>query len=801
MSSVKFGFKFASVGRVLKDWARLRLATPRYKRVYLIYWKIKTHPWSAITGVVLAAALMVIFVVRLPLGSYLVRLDPALLSQLCIGVGAALIGLIAVVFTLSLFVIQQISDRSVPGILREYAADDFIRAIYAALSVLAITCLTGALLPSRHHPVLTFSLPIFCALSSLILLSALFTRVAILSDPSNIILHIWKTGIGEVKRLRVVQNELVRLNPEIRNVTDPLGRVVDNVGAATAALYAGGPFLTKKLSKSLNDLHSLMRHFGSEQQHTLLSESAGAVVHVLERYIELRGSSLTMANTTSFMMGLELAWDSLVVASIETFAALMRSAIESGDTPGAQALIKALGNLACRSVQCCPRGAPPGEQPTTSFIVGYLTVAAKQAIGKRNDDVIMTVNEQHLWTAAALATRGYSSTARGEIEDLSQVGTLAVLGKQQIAATDTTATLLKLLSFFVDHPDVAYSDLIQHTRDVVMQICRTEATLLAKGLSLGASLSASPDTPLRITLSGVSTVSIESIHRKLVQSIANNYSDEKHEAWSRSAHMLEEIDDGLWRLLEEIGLESVSGTESILFYLNQAAYLIGEQLLWLWHRTVETKLPAIDLHAIADGQERVEAASRIHQRERFKDKLEESLSWHVNGFYGRCRKLQPQKANDLNLHDCFASATAIATQALGLGLSELAIDIAETVGTSCTALLKEGGLIGLVESCRRISVLPELGLVALHENANEMMTAIEGALKVFVTQANDLVRNSPEEHRNRTTPVWLVTERLEQIASGQDRGGYFGVRFGIWRPTYTREEARAYLQTLTGALA
>lgn len=56
---------------------------------------------------------------------YLYGVDPAAIYQLSISVGAALIGLIAVVFTLSLFVVQQISNTSIPGLLGEYAADPF----------------------------------------------------------------------------------------------------------------------------------------------------------------------------------------------------------------------------------------------------------------------------------------------------------------------------------------------------------------------------------------------------------------------------------------------------------------------------------------------------------------------------------------------------------------------------------------------------------------------------------------------------------------------------------------------------
>jgi uncharacterized membrane protein len=195
--------------------------------LYEAYWRVKTHPRPIAIGLGSVTAMVLMFLFRIRLAKILVVLDPGLSAQLCIGVGAALIGLIAVVFTLSLFLIQQISDRSVPGILREYAADGATRAIYATLSGLAVTCLLGVSISSRHHPVLAFTLPLFCAIGSLILLSVLFERVAFLSDPSNIIEHIARTGAGELKRLRKVQNELLRFNPGLKNEVDPFGRQVD----------------------------------------------------------------------------------------------------------------------------------------------------------------------------------------------------------------------------------------------------------------------------------------------------------------------------------------------------------------------------------------------------------------------------------------------------------------------------------------------------------------------------------------------------------------------------------------------
>jgi hypothetical protein len=260
---------------------RITLASEQYRWIYMTYWRAKSHPWPIGIGALLLASVICILVYRGSLSSYLRGLDPSLLSRMCIAVGAALIGLIAVVFTLSLFVIQQISDRSVPGILREYAADTAIRTIYTALSLLSIGSLLGALLSPVEHPFMMFTIASFCAILSLLLLSILFVRVAHLSDPANIILHVWQSGMRELKRLKVVQDELLRLNPQLKNETDPVGRVLDNVGLATAALYSHTPALTKRLCRSLDHVYSLMRHFSAEQQYNLLAEAGDAAVNYL----------------------------------------------------------------------------------------------------------------------------------------------------------------------------------------------------------------------------------------------------------------------------------------------------------------------------------------------------------------------------------------------------------------------------------------------------------------------------------------------------------------------------------------
>jgi hypothetical protein len=544
-----------------------------------------------------------------------------------------------------------------------------------------------------------------------------------------------------------------------------------------------------------------MRHFSTEQQYSLLGESSNAVVSILGEYVLLRGSSLTMASSIHAMMGMELKWDALVVNSIETLAALIRTAIETGDTQRAQILLKSLAWLAHRAIETGAQSGAPDEHPTVDFINGYLTTVLQQGIAKKNVDVVLAWNDSLLPVAAALAKSKYASSFRILTEAWLQAGTLAVLSRQAISATDCAGTLLKLIDFLVQQPDLARYRLIKDIRDKITTLCEAEASLGATGQPLGAKLSASPDTPIRIALSGVAPISFHSIHARIINQVVTTYPDEKHESWDNAMVVLKEFNDALWRRFERIGKASLTGNESVLFNLNQAAFAIGEQLLWLWHKIEEIPMPNPDLDAITDGEERVRVAGRLHRRKEFKQAgLEHLLSWHIIAFYSRCRTLLPTTANDSDLRECLKSATALGIQALGLGLSELAVSTVETVGRSCSAMLKQGGITKLVDNCRTISTLPEVGLIALHENDGDMVTAIERVVSSLFAEAKGLADQQPDAFQNWSAPNRLILERLVEWTNGENPDGLFGVRYQAWKPTFTQEEAQTYLQTWQGLL-
>jgi hypothetical protein len=115
-------------------------------------------------------------------------------------------------------------------------------------------------------------------------------------------------------------------------------------------------------------------------------------------------------------------------------------------------------------------------------------------------------------------------------------------------------------------------------------------------------------------------------------------------------------------------------------------------------------------------------------------------------------------------------------------------------------MLKGGGIGKLVDNCRTISVLPEVGLIALHENDADMVEAVEKVVSSLFAEAKELANQQLDAFQNWSAPNRLILERLVEWANGENPDGLFGVRYQAWRPTFTRQEAQTYLHMWQGLL-
>jgi uncharacterized membrane protein len=105
-----------------------------------------------------------------------------ILPQLGIAVGAAMLGVIGIVFSLSIFSVQQVAERGTAFTVREYARDWVFRIAYWSLALFAFTAMLSAL-QKKEFGAYGIWLNLGILLASVLVLKVYFDRAIKFADP------------------------------------------------------------------------------------------------------------------------------------------------------------------------------------------------------------------------------------------------------------------------------------------------------------------------------------------------------------------------------------------------------------------------------------------------------------------------------------------------------------------------------------------------------------------------------------------------------------------------------------------
>ncbi len=752
---------------------------------------------------ILSAVLFVcaIFIVllfeRAPIAAHLRVLDPAALYQLSISVGAALIGLIAVVFTLSLFVIQQISNTSIPGLLGEYAGDKIAQLIYVLLAFFALVALGSSLIAPARHPFLQVSLVSVCVVGSLVLLWLLFERVAILCDPSNVIKHIRVGGRRELAAIEHLRQAVLEANPALARAKVRIDQDAQTIPLALAQIRHYSPSLTLKFERGLRRLYTLLRSFASQQQHDLFAEAMAATTDLLQQYLDLHGRNLTMANTATYIMGVDAGFDRILSNALDVYAAVAKTSASTKDNEMTKAVMQGLATVAVQSVSRPPLNSPHGENPTSALIVATMTESAKNFVVSGHTEGMFAAFDLFVPVGVALTEACFYLTARNFITSVSELAQLCVVAKQPILATRGTRTLLHLLTSSI-HQGNAAGDIPGAATEEIFAVCRMEVEDAPQGthqrpIDIGAS------RPISKALS-VSEDSLVGIHHSLALAISEAMESGDDANWSRLSNLISDFYEKLpWRFVD-LGERSAIKDQFTLFYLDEAAYHFSTQILVLWKRHADF-LQAHGGPPDGAGQTR-EAAMRDYRYRSFRDKLRENLQFLVVFFYSRCRKFQAQGIHSDRVRDCFESAVGIASDAVVFGLGTASVEIVGMLGSVALAAMNEQGFVAVRTACRLVSGLIDCSLVAQTRQDTQTQEAVERVLEQVYQRALQLTVLEQEQHPGVRvdTPREFLLMSVREFVNGE-RNLLFENKSTTFAQTVTHQSATAYLRHLEEKLS
>ena len=730
-----------------------------------------------------------------PVATYLLHLEPAAIYQLAISVGAALIGLIGVVFTLTLFVVQQVSNNSVPGLLREYAADRGTQLIYAALTSLAVLALASALINPVKHPFAPVFLIAFAVLGALTLLWALFQRVVRLSDPSNVIQHLQLRALEELQSLEDLRVALLETNPGLARERVSFNQDPNVIPVALGTLRHHNPSLTDGMERYLRQLYALVRRLASEQQTDLFREAIYATTNVLVQYVDYHGRNIPMPNGTTFMFSIPIGQDRILANALDLYASASKAAVPSADVEMSKATLGGLAAIALKSVHRSPLNKTHGENGTAGIVLGTMIEVVQFFTTKGHIEGVFSSFTIIAPVLKELAKAGFYQTAQFGISKVAEMCQLCLVAKQPILAMEGAASLLGVVAFSIDN-SVRAGDISGTCVKELFSICAMQ--LEVEPLATRAvSFDVGRTHPIS-RIFGIGDDTLVGFHLKSIQIGLAALKANDDSRWQHIAHFLREFHDRLAMRMAELAARCPNKQHMLLYWLETSALSFARQLLTLWYQ----------LGKLIEGQEEpgddeaYEQQMQHYRRVEYREEISEKLSSFVVFFYSRSSTFHANGALSDAVVGCYESVVSIASDATFIGATDVGNSAAEMLRHSARAAMDKHGYAAVDPSCRFVGRLLETALLARVKQDTRVLASAEETIRQTFQRCVALTVSEQERHSgfHLDDPARLLTSRLRDYVRGE-RDFLFEEKSRTFAQNVSRAAAQEYLDYINARFA
>jgi len=746
---------------------------------------------------VVAATLLVLLMLMLhtSITAYLAHVDAPAIYQLAISVGAALVGLIGVVFTLTLFVIQQISSTSIPGLLREYASDRGTQVIYACLSFLALVTLGAALIVPAKHPFAPVFIVTMAVLGALALLWGLFQRVVKLSDPSNVIQHLRKRALDELHALERLRIAVLETSPALARERIRLNQDAKTIPTALGLLRHYNPSLTAKMERHLRQLYALVRRLASDQQTDLFCEAVGATSDVLVQYVDYHGLNITMANTATFMFGMDVSQDRILSNALDLYSTVAKATASPPDVEMSKGTLRGLSAIALKSVIRPPLNPARGENATTGLILGTMTEIVQLFVAKGHTEGVFSSFALIAPVISELEQAGFYQTALFSLTTVSEVSQLCLVAKQPILATEGVSQLLKVLVFSLEN-SLPAGDIAGAVVKELYSVCRMQ--LQTEPKAIGRPVFDVGRTHPMSRIFGVGEDTLLGVHHYAVNGAIAALNAKQEARWDYLSHFLSEFHEDLPQRLAELGAECTYKQHMLLFYLETAAFGIAQQMLHLWHQLGDATKDDGRPEEALTGKE----GMRRYRHAEYRIKVSEKLRFLMVFFYSRSATFHEKGIFDNKVAECYESVVSISSDATFLGATDVATATAGMLMHSARAALDKHGYAAIRPTCRFVGRLLETALIAREKQNDAAEAAAETTVKHTFIKCVAVTVLEQEKHEgfHLDNPMNLLIEPIREYAHG-DRNMMFEDKSRTFARTITIQAARDYLVYLEAKFA
>lgn len=196
----------------------MRLWLSIYNFAVHSYIRAKKIVGNILLFLILAGFLFLLFKYYEHINSYLRRLcvdstsNPTdFFSTIFVTIGASVLGVLAITFSLSLFAIQQAADKHTPTVLASFLKDRTNNFIFWTIGIIALSFFLFAVFPLKEFIFSEVVSTFFFVILILLLLKKQYTHITKLVNPINQIVFRHNEAIEELNKIDKWLNLMIRI--------------------------------------------------------------------------------------------------------------------------------------------------------------------------------------------------------------------------------------------------------------------------------------------------------------------------------------------------------------------------------------------------------------------------------------------------------------------------------------------------------------------------------------------------------------------------------------------------------------
>ncbi len=317
--------------------------------------------------------------------------ETSILSNVLVGLATVVAGVLALLFSVSLFVVQNAADNYTPTTLERFAHDRMSAVLYIIIGISSLFIFVASVFvknQSEYTPSLVVT-SFFILLLTFILAYWHYSRMAKMVNPVKL-LRDWQdetiTQMRNVERNMTQTVEWLRLKKRDGKTHDLKREEFESY--SKAGFYMSQPAIHNDFERKLRQVYSITKRAAVRRDYEVIETGLAVISNVLRGYLFARRDS-TVPLPTSIPFSYSVDYDSLFDRSFQELQEIARIATANTDENLLRNVIDTIVAIGIASVDVVPKSDIPKNNPITDLSLAFVGGIVEEASRHNYTDVCL----------------------------------------------------------------------------------------------------------------------------------------------------------------------------------------------------------------------------------------------------------------------------------------------------------------------------------------------------------------------------------------------------------------------------